>query len=205
MIGRLERIFVAGTNPEVVRGVFRRLQGADEASLAQTPFYRQQRALLEGTGVSLAFDAVTLGATLEGLGGSFADATTEPFLQRAVAVLRTLGSYAGRLQVIDNEVRLESRLGFDPQGGDPELAALLLNGAPVQLLTLVPEMSSAVSVGQLQPRQLFAYLESWDRLTEGPGSLRHLARQELDLDTALLDWLDNEVTSIVLVQRPPIR
>lgn len=208
-LSRVGPLFVVGSNPEVVRGVLRRVAGSDEANLAQTPFYRQNRALLEGRGVSVALNAAALGGTVESLGGTLADAQTEPLLRRTVAALRTLGSFAGALRLENGELRLESHLNVNPQGGDAELAALLLCRCPAPAPALAPDSSVSVSTAHLQPRRLLDYLEGWADLTgraAGEGvSLRELSRQELglDLEVALLNWLGNEVTSIVLEPLSP--
>jgi hypothetical protein len=208
-LSRVGSLFVVGNNPEVVRGVLRRVAGSDEASLAQTPFYRQNRALLEGGGVSVALNAAALGGTVESLGGALADAQTKPLLRRTVAALRTLGSFAGALRLEDGELRLESRISVNPQGGDRKLAALLLCRCPAPAPALAPDSSLSVSATHLQPRRLLDYLEGWANLAgraAGEGvSLRALSRRELglDLDVALLDWLGNGVTSIVLEPLSP--
>lgn len=203
VLSRVENLFVAGTNPEVVRGVVRRATGSDEANLSQTPFYRQNRDLLSGNGMSLSLNAAALGGSVESLGGALTDAETEPLLRRAVATLRTLGSFAGRLQLGGSESELSTRLNVNPAGGDPELAALLTCRCPAPAPTLAPETSVSVSSTHLEPRKLFAYLEGWTKLagraSGEPTSLRQLARQAgFDIGVALLGWLGNGVTSVVL-------
>ena len=203
VLSRVKNLFIVGTNPEVVRSVVRRVAGSDETNLAQTPFYRQNRALLEGSGMSLSLDAAALGGSLESLGGTLTGAQSDALLRRAVAALRTLGSFAGRLRSDSGAVTLSTRLNVNPAGGDRELAALLSCRCPAPAPTLAPETSVSVNSTHLQPRKLFAYLEGWVNLAGRAAgedvSLRQLARQVgLDLDVALLDWLGNGVTSVVL-------
>ncbi len=203
IISQVGTLFVAGTNPEAVRGVVRRAHGSAEPNLSETDFYRQNRVLLGGPGVSLALDAAALGGTLESLAGSFVDASTEPLLTKLVGSLRTLGSYAGAVYFEGQELRLTSHLSVNPEGGDTELATLLLNDTPAPAPTLAPDGSTALSTAHIEPQAVLDYLEGWaDLAGRAMGesiSLQELAQQELglNLDTAL-GWLGDEVTNIVL-------
>lgn len=204
IVGRFEEVFVIGTNPQVVRGVLRRAQGAAEPNLAQMGFYRQNQALLEGGAVSALLNTAALAEALESLGGPLVSPATEPLFRRGVAALRTLGGYAGSLHLEDDALRFESRLGVDARGGDPDLARLLLDAPPAPTLTLAPATSTHVYSTALQLEPLFAYLEGWlgevGAATGTPLSLRARARSELglDLDAALFDWLGDGATHIVL-------
>ena len=203
IVSRVGTLFVAGTNPEAVRGVVRRAHGSAEPNLSETDFYGQNQTLLDGSGMSLALNAAALGETLESLGGSFTDAQTKPLLTKLVGSLRTLGSYAGSLHFEGQELRLTSRLSVNSEGGDAELAALLLNDTPAPAPTLAPDGSTALSTAHLEPQAVLDYLEGWaDLAGRAMGesiSLQELAQQELglDLDTAL-GWLGDEVTNVVL-------
>lgn len=202
-VSRRGRLFVAGTNPEAVRGVLRRAGGSDEANFAETPLYRNNEELLTRPGLHLALDAGALAGTLESLSGSLTDAQTAPLADRLVRALRTLGTYAGTLGVGDGEVRLESQLTVNPGGGDRELAALLLRDAPAPDPRFAPRSAYSVGAANVPVGPLFAYLDGWARLageaSGRPLGLRRLARDAgLDLDVALLDWLGNELESAVL-------
>lgn len=202
-VGRRGRLFIAGTNPEAVRGVLRRAGGGGEASFAETPFFRDNQALLTRPGLNLALDAAALAGTVESLSGSFADTQTAPLVNRLVAVLRTLGTYAGTLGVREGEVRLESQLTVNPEGGDPELAALLLRDTPAPDPRFAPRSAYSVATANVPVGPLFEYLNGWARLagraSGQPLGLRQLARDAgLDLDVALLDWLGDASESAVL-------
>ena len=203
VLSRVGTLFIAGTNPEVVRGVVRRAHGSDEPNLGKTEFYGQNQALLAGPGLSLALDAATLGNTVESLGGSFADAQTRPLLTKLVGSLRTLGSYAGVVHFAGRELRLTSQLSVNPGGGDAELAALLLESTPAPAPTFAPAGSTAVSTAHWQPQRVLAYAEGWTELvgraTGEAVSLRDLAQQELELNlNTALGWLGEETTNVVL-------
>ena len=197
VISRVGTLFMAGTNPEAVRGVVRRAHGSDEPNLGATPFYQQNRALLSGPGMSLALNAAALGSTLESLGGGFTSAQTEPLLIKLAAALRTLGSYAGVIHFEGQALRFTSRLNVNPKGGDAELAALLLNDTPAPAPTLAPAGSAALSAAHLEPQKVLNYLEGWAET--GGVSLPELAQQQLglDLDKAL-GWLGDELTKVIL-------
>lgn len=202
-ISRRGRLFIAGTNPEAVRGVLRRAEGSDEANFAETPLFRNNEDLLTRPGLNLALDAGVLAGTVESLSGSFTDAQTAPLANRLVRTLRTLGTYAGTLSVGNGEVRLESQLTVNPAGGDPELAALLLSDAPAPDPRFAPRSAYSVMAANVPVGPLFEYLDGWARLagqaTGQPLGLRRLARDAgLDLDVALLDWLGDESESAVL-------
>ena len=204
VLSRVGRLFVAGSNPEAVRGVVRRAQGSEEPSFGSTSFYEQNAALLTRPGLSVALDAAALGNTVERLGANFGDEESAPLIARLVASLRTLGSYAGTLGFEGNALTLESQLNVNPQGGDPELAALLLEDSPAPELSIVPEDAYAASAAHVPLQQTFDYLDGWVQLigqTEGESmSLRQLAQEELgiDLDTDLFDWVGGDMVSVVL-------
>lgn len=203
VVSRRGRLFVAGTNPEVVRAVLRRAGGSSEASLAETPLYQNNQELLERPGLSLALDAAALAGTVESVSSGMTDAQSAPLVDRATAALRTLGTYAGTLGLDRAGVRLESQLTVNPEGGDPELAALLLNRTPAPEPRFAPRSSYSVSTTSLPVGPLFRYLDGWTRLVTGadgqPLGLRGLARQAgLDLDVALLGWLGDTWESAVL-------
>ena len=202
-VSRRGRLFIAGTNPEAVRGVLRRAGGSDESSFADTPLFRDNEELLSRPGLNLALDASVLAGTVESLSGNFTDAQTEPLADRLVRALRTLGSYAGTLGVGSGEVRLESQLTVNPAGGDPELAALLLSDAPAPDPRFAPRSAYSVTATTMPVGPLFEYLNEWARLagqaSGQPLGLRQLARDAgLDLDVALLNWLGDASESAVL-------
>ena len=202
-ISRRGRLFIAGTNPEAVRGILRRAGGSDEASFADTPLFSNNEELLSRPGLNLALDAGVLAGTVESLSGSFTDAQTAPLADRLVRALRTLGSYAGTLGVGNGEVRLESQLTVNPAGGDPELAALLLSETSAPDPRFAPRSAYSVTAATVPVESLFEYLNGWARLAGQAGGqplgLRQLARDAgFDLDVALLNWLGDGSESAVL-------
>lgn len=203
VVSRVGTLFVAGSNPEAVRGVVRRAGGSSEPSLSTTPFYRQNKSLLERPGRSFALNAAALGDSAESLSANFTDAQTAPLAERLIASLRTLGSYAGTLGFRGNTLTLTTQLRVNPQGGDPELARLLLCKCPAEAPRLASESSYRAISTHVPVREVFDYLDGWTRLagraSGEPTDLRQLAQTfGLDLDRALLDWLGNESLSVVL-------
>jgi len=201
ILGRVGDLFIAGTNPEVVRGVVRRAGGSDEPSFAATPLYARTAELLDGNGMTLSVGAAALADAVEGLGGALVpEPEARPALTRLTAALRTLGGYAGALRVTQDGLLLESLLAVNPQGGDPALADLLLCDCPVTRPALAPSGSVGVTTRALQLRAFVDYLQGLlddvAPLTGERLDLRALLRQEadFDLDRGLLDWVGSEVT-----------
>lgn len=206
IVGRFEGVLSSGRTRRWCAASCGGRRAPPNRTWPKRSLYRQNQALLEGGAVSALLNTAALGETLESLGGPLVGPATAPLLRRSVAALRTLGGYAGSLHLEDSSLRLEARLGVDTRGGDPNLAALLLDTASALAPTLAPAVSMHVYSTALQLEPAFAYLEGWlEPLgtalnAQTPLSLRARARSELglDLDTALFDWLGDGATHIVL-------
>lgn len=206
--GNVGTLYFLGTNPEVVRGVVRRAQGAAEPSFADTPFYRQANTKLaeaaNGLGFSLNF--VALANLLQGVAGFMgSESATTYLLSRTDALLRTLGGFAGTLGLTDEGVRLENVLAVNPEGGDRALLELLLcETCTVSAPFLAPEGSVGVSAQYLPWRELWTYIQDWasglEAVTGESLDVEQLVQDAfgLDLDAALFDWLGSEVQTYTL-------
>ena len=205
IIGHLDNLFFAGSNPEVVRGVVRRAQGNSEANFAEGRLYSKASDLLETDGVSFGLNVAGLAQIAENFGGLFVSGPEmEAAFERGLAILRTVEGFAGSIRTTSAGLSAESLTLVNPEGGDAELAELLLcETCSVSSPFLAPEMSVGVNAQYVAWEPIFDYLQGvLDDLEPLVGDLdiKAILREELglDLDTALFDWLGNEVYSVVL-------
>jgi hypothetical protein len=137
IVARVGDLFLAGTDPNLVRGAIRRANGADEPSLADGALGSARAALAPG-GVDLAFDAGALADVVEGLSGSLPP-EANPLVLRAVAALRTFGSGATRAAGTTKGFGSSSVLVVPNDAPDAALARLLTSspraGRPLWLPT----------------------------------------------------------------------
>ena len=206
IIGHLDDLFFAGSNPEAVRGVVRRAQGNSEANLAGGRLYGEASDILEVDGVSVSLNVAGLAQIAENFGGLFVDGPDmEAAFERGLAILRTIEGFAGSVRATSAGLESESLTAVNPDGGDAELADLLLcETCAVSSPFLAPETSVGVSAQYVAWKPIFDYLQGvLDDLEPLVGEsldIKAILREELglDLDTALFDWLGNEVYSVVL-------
>ncbi len=206
--GNVGTLYFLGSNPEVVRGVVRKANGASEPSFADTPLYQRASTQLSETtnGLGFTLNLAALADPLRGAAGFMGDdPETDYLLGRADALLRTLGGWAGTLSLTDEGVRFENVLAVNPEGGDEALLELLLcDTCTVSAPFLAPAGSVGVAAQYLPWRELFAYAQDWldglAAVTGEPLDLKQLARDTfgIDLDTALFDWLGSEVQTYTL-------
>ncbi len=206
IIGRLDNLFFAGSNPEVVRGVVRRAQGNSEANFAQGRLYSEASEVLEVDGVSLSLNLAGLAQIAENFGGLFVDGPEmEVAFERGLAILRTLEGYAGSIQATSEGLEAESLALVNAEGGDAELAELLLcDTYAVSSPFLAPETSVAVNAQYVALEPIFNYLQGilndLEPLAGESLDIKAILREELgfDLDTALFNWLGSEVYTLTL-------
>ena len=211
--GNVGTLYFLGSNPEVVRGVVRKVQGAaegsaQETSFADTPFYQQVNARLGEPVNSYGF-TLNLGAladTLEGAAGFLGgDPETDYLVSRAGTLLRTLGGAAGNWSLTDEGVQLENVLAVNPAGGDEALLELILcRTCTVSEPFVAPRNSVGVAAQYLPWRELYAYAQDWvngfEAVTGERVDLKETVQDALglDLDAALFDWLGSEVQTYTL-------
>ena len=198
-------VYLVGTNPEVVRAAIRLSTGSDAGSLLDTNLWQaSSRLAAEGLGFSVSFEA--LADVLQNAAGMAGNATdTEALVARGLGTLRTIGGIAGRISLQDDGLLLESIAAVNPEGGDPQLAELLLcERCTVSRPFVAPAEVTAVSSQYLPLRELVRYLQSWlDDIGPAVGEdldIRELLRREFgfDLDVALLNWIGTEVHTVTL-------
>ncbi len=206
IIGRSDDLFFAGSNPQVLRGVVRRAQGNSEANFAGGRLYSEAREVLEAEGVSFSLNLAGLAQIAENFGGLFVSGPEmEGAFERGLAILRTLEGYAGSVRATSEGLEAESLTVVNAEGGDPELADLLLcDTCAVSSPFLAPETSVGVNAQYVALEPIFNYLQGvlndLEPLVGESLDIKAILREEFgfDLDTALFDWLGNEVYSVVL-------
>ena len=206
IIGRSGDLFFVGSNPEVLRGVVRRAQGSREANFAEGNLYGEASGVLEADGVSLSLNLAGLAQIAENFGGLFVDGPEmEAAFERGLAILRTLEGYAGSVRATSEGLEYESLTVVNADGGDPELADLLLcDTCTVSSPFLAPETSVTVNAQYVALEPIFNYLQGvlndLEPLAGESLDIKAILREEFgfDLDTALFDWLGNEVYALTL-------
>lgn len=211
VIGLLDDLLVASTNPDVARAVIRRARGSGERSLADTDLHARTEATLARGVVTYGVNAAALADVAASFGTLIAHSPElRHLLDRGVALLRTVGGLAGTVAITPAGVLVESITAVDPEGGDPALAELLLCPRCSAARPFVaPEGSVAIQTRHVPFRSLFGYVQGWlDDIGAAQGvrfDLRELAAEHLslDLDAALLDWIGNQVHAVTLESLGP--
>lgn len=207
IIVRLDNLYVFSTNPDAARAVVRLANGAEEENLAGTAFYEKSASLGQfenSVGLSLDFGAIA------NLLESFAPMITEDdagmtyVVERALAMFRTLGVYAGHMSATPEGLESEFLFATNPDGGDAELLDMITcSSCKISSPFLAPRSANSVSSAYIPIRELISYADSWVRgygeATESAMSIGDLSAEfGFDLDTLLLDWVGSELHSFVL-------
>jgi hypothetical protein len=109
VIGSVGNLFFIGTNPETLRGVVRRANGAAEPSLADTELAGMMREAFQSGGFSASLNIALLADLLESFAAPFIeDPEIEYMLARGLALLRTLSGFAANLSLNSEGVLFES-------------------------------------------------------------------------------------------------
>ncbi len=202
VVARTGDVFLAGTDPELVRGAIRRAQGSDEPSLADGALAAARGRLAAG-GIDLAFDATAVADVVEGLAQGVPEEAA-PLVARALAALRTTGAFAARIGWSDEGLRFEQVLDVATTPADPALARLLTEPRRAGRPLWLPEGSVATSATVVPVRGIVAYVDGWladlEPLIGFRTDVRALAADvlDVDLDAALLDWVGETVYSVTL-------
>lgn len=202
VVARVGDVFVAGTDPNLVRGAIRRANGAAEPSLADGALGAARARLAPG-GLDVAFDAGAVANVVEALGGSVPP-DAEPLVARALAALRTLGAGAARVGWDADGLRLEQVLAVPQDAPDAALARLLTAAPRAGRPLWVPAGSVQVASNHVPVRAWVDYVDGWladlEPLTGLRADLRGLAADhlDLDLDAALLGWVGETVHTVTL-------
>ena len=206
--GSIDDLYFIGSNPDAVRGVVRKAMGADEPSFADSALYERSAASFGDSSNSVGFtlDLAALTDTLQGFAGFLGnDPELSYLIERASAMLRTLGGVTGQISLTPEGLVSESLFAINPEGGDPALLELVLcDSCKVSAPFLAPEGTVGVSASYIPWRELWTYTQDWLRGAEAMGGerldVKALIKDELglDLDVALFNWLGSEVQTYTL-------
>ncbi len=203
IIGSNNGVFFLSTDPNAARTVARLSSGSDEASLASSPLFAAN-GKISSDGLRFAVDFAAIADIVSPFKGLVVEG--EPGLEilfdRGMSVLRTLGTSVGSVSQSEEGLLAQSVLSANPEGGDPDLAKLMLcTDCSVSVPDLAPIDSVSVSSQYLAVSEFFDYLQTWvDDLEDmvGPMNVKELLAGQfgVDLDVLLFDWLGSEVHTI---------
>ena len=172
-------------------------------SLASSDLQQRRSEALAEKGLSFSLDFAAAAEILSAFKGAIvADEVTEYLFDRGIAVLNTLGGMASNLSISSEGILSESMLATNPEGGDSDLAELLLcTDCTVTVPEFAPKSTVSFSSGPLKIEEFVAYLQTWlDGLAPyiGEMDINDLATNVgINLDL-LLNWLGGEVQVVWL-------
>lgn len=188
------------TNPDTLRGVLRRHQGASEPSFTGSAGYAATLGKLQDGNVSTYLDLGTAAGLLEPFvkGQGF-----DAIAGRLLAALRTVGTRGGVMHVTDTGLTSEAIQALDASGNDAALYDLLASStsASTDPLGFVPDSALSVQSGRVDLSGWWGYLG--DLIASAPelgvGDLNQTVTgmTGLDLRTVLFDWMGTSTGSIV--------
>ncbi len=192
---------VFSTNPDTLRGVLRRYQGAAEPNFTDSKTYDSTLATLSPAVMSFMIDlpaAVDLAIPFtKGMG--FDDS-----VQRVANLLKTMGVYASAVRITDAGIETLSLHALGDRSLDPALYDLLTNtaGYPTAALSFVPDSAVGVQASAADIPAMWAYLSQLvGQLPElGIGDLDSFLTDNLglDLNLMLFGWMGAGTASITI-------
>ncbi|MEX2535965.1 MAG: DUF3352 domain-containing protein [Trueperaceae bacterium] len=190
-------VVVASTNPEVLRGVLRRLAGSGEAGFTSGDGYESTLGELgEANGYAF-LDYEQLAAALQPLGTGIG---YDLLIARALSGLQAIGTGGSIVSIEDDG--LESASIRIPGAGDPALSALLVGQEPASRdpLQFVHPDALGVSVVHLDLPGWWNYLSELARSADELGNpdLDQMVMQftGIDIRATLFDWMGTQAATI---------
>lgn len=187
------------SNPDVLRGVLRRHQGADEPNFTTTDAYASTLGTL-GDGVLYGF--VHVGPAGDVLSPLVKGQGFDTLADRLSRLLTTIGTSAGVTRITADGVETDGVQALDGTGQDLALYNLLSSDAPASLdpLAFVPQGALGVQSSAFDLTGWWNYLG--DLVSNAPelgiGDLDQFLQGMvgIDLRQALFDWSGTQVGSI---------
>lgn len=192
-------LVTASSNPDALRGVLRRYQGAAEPSFRDSAGFAAAVAPIMPGNVVAYFDL----PTIVGLARPFAEGMGfDASVDRLARALETVGSYGAVTRVTDQGVESLSLQVLGDASLDPSLHALLSNRTPVSSEPLAFVGPGAVGY-QAGSTDLGAWWDYLDELSAdlpelGIGGLNAFVADNLglDLNQLLFDWMGDTFATI---------
>ena len=196
-VAQADDVFALSSNPEVLRGVLRRLAGANEPGFTQSEGYEQTLAPLGSGNAYFYLDMQRLAEALRPLANGTG---YDQLIQRALAGLETFGRSAS-VTTIENDGFSSSSLRL-PGSGDEMLTILLSGQQPAsrEPLTFVSPNALGVQVANLDIPAWWDYLGDLARSSTELGNpdLDQMVMQftGIDVRTTLFDWMGSQAATI---------
>ena len=190
-------VFVVSTNPEVARGVIRRLAGANEPSFVDSDGYD---AALEPLGGGNAYVYLDMQAVAQAIRPFAAGTGYDLLIERGLSGLETFGR-VGSVTSIENDGITSTSIRL-PGSGDAMLAALLNGQEPAsrEPLEFVAPDALGVQVTNLDIPAWWDYLGDIARSSDELGNpdLDQMVMQftGIDLRSTLFDWMGTQGATI---------
>lgn len=191
-------VLALSTDPEGLRGVLRRLAGAQEPGFAGSDAHDATLGRLEPGNLSWFVDygrfATSVAPLLRGFG-------FETLVERLERAFVTAGAAAGTVRLVDDGTRSASVQAVNESGGDVALYGLLTRAtpAPTESLRFVPDDAISVTATGTDLEAWWNYLDDLVRSVPELG-LRSLdeatAMVGVDLRAGLFDWVAPGVTFV---------
>jgi hypothetical protein len=199
-------VLTLSSNPDVLRGVLRRLGGSGEPGFTASAGYAATLAELGSGNIYTFLDFGRLSEALEPLGAS--SGGFEVLVARVLGGVGTVGTGGSVMRVDDRG--LSSEAIRVPGSGDPALAALLASTRPASRdpLRFVPADALGVSVSNLDLPGWWSYLGDLARSSGMlDGSLNDMVLEftGIDLRTSLFGWMGPQAASITTGLGAPVQ
>ena len=201
--GNVGNAHFLSSNVDTARAIVRLAKGADEPNLASTSLQQKRNEVLAEKGLSFSIDLAATAEVLSAFKGAIVeDEVTEYLFDRGIAALNTIGGYASNIGIAPEGLLAESIVAANPEGGDSDLAELLLcSDCTVSVPEFAPSDAVSISASYFALEEFMAYLQTWlDGLAPyiGEMNMQELAMSiGVDLDL-LLGWLGKEIQVVTL-------
>ncbi len=191
-------LLMISTNPEVLRGVLRRLGGAGEPNFAESEGYAQTLGTLENGTFYGYLDYAGIADVAEPFSQGFG---FDQLVTRLSSAFQTAGVTGGVARLTDEGVITEGLQAVNEAGGDSELYDLLTRGDAADLDTqrFAPEDALGYSVSATDLSGWYDYLNSLaTSVPELGGDLDSLLLSftGINLRQTFFDWTDGQVVTV---------
>jgi hypothetical protein len=197
-------LLAVSTNPNVLRGVLRRLNGSGEPSLVDAQGYQSTLGTLKGGNFYGYSNFGTIAKALTPLAQSLnqsADLKLDTLIHKLSGAFTTAGAVGRVERITDQGLETESLHALNPSGGDKALQGLLLAHHPADRTTLhfAPADALSYSSSTANLSGWWDYLNSLSAsVPQLGGNLDSLLKNSFgfDLRQDIFSWAGDNVTTI---------